>query len=295
MILRKIALVLLLTSVIICASCVDGSDLTSRSSEIPSDSNASITISALRSCFKDCFAYDTFADINNDLCEKGVEAFYEVLPENLGALIPLTDNNSAERKLELARAFSGYTYIPKYGDTTAIIVDSIQMEIPSSACYDEYYSGNYQPQFNLNTTFTYIVKVETPDGDGSNYACVNIIHKKDCGTKCRESWQSDINQAKDFLVGGSAVEGIVKNNGLDIQLVVDTNTVINMAFDINLNYPYSFDHHNSDKHKRELSQELYSGEWLTKISFEKIDLWDINGYEYLKYESEVKIPYKNTQ
>lgn len=295
---KPLIVIFLTFSILLCSSCSkshssDTSSDVDSSSGVNSVSSSSyqqqVDVVPLMPCFRTYFVYETFADINKDITEKGTDAFYYVLPKNLGGMIPLTENNSAERKKELAVAFSGYTYIPKYGDDTAIFVDSITMEIPASACFDEFYTLDYHSQFDMATEFTYIVRIETPDGDGSNYACVKVCHKTDSGKQHREYWFNDKSEVREFLVDGKKVEGIVDD--LEIRLVVDDDTYIIMSFNLDLKNPYEI-RLPTDRQLRELSMELYSGEWLSKISFEKINLWNSDDCENLKHESEVIIPYE---
>ncbi len=260
-------IILLLFCFTACREQVEQPDTTSSSS-----SNSHISVSQLMPCFRDCFQYNSFADIKNCFSENGVDEFFEIdIPEGR---IPVTEKNSADRKKEIAAAFSGYTYAPYYDGKEVAVIKPIVVEIPARECSREYYNMQEDTDgYYRYTSFIYYVSVDTSDGINTNYGLIKTIHGKARKEAYLKSYREskDITEVKQFALREKTVDCIPLNS-LEYVIDYDDDTVIHISFDINLNYPYEFiDSAKSELYTRPMSQEFYSGEWLSKLSFKRID------------------------
>ncbi len=301
---KFIMILCLILMVSIFVSC-DGKINTNNPSTTPSvdkstDSLASVFANATPlDPFCGYFVFSSFEEIGENYRLNRADIFYKTTDETNGYKT-VTESISAARKSELSDVFPGYTYIPCYEGKPLKIVqsESIAVRIPSfaSLCVNDATSCASNGVRSY-TEFRYMVAFEWQDG-GRSYAYVYTVH----GEKALRDWyiapmyDVGLDHRHTKYMDGKNREWAVtqhKTNSSSIQLPsylfkYDEKTLVAMSFSLDALEIYEQDFDSSKYPDHIVPDVLYSSDWLSKLSFKRIDFDKGFELEYLQNDNQPK-------
>ncbi len=191
--------------------------------------------------------FDDFEHLTQAYSEQGASA----LINPVAGLTP-DDVQIEKRKNEISAAFPGFTYIPCYNGSLPLFEKGVTVTVDSAN----------------SAFFKYAVAFDTLNDDCENYAFVCVLHGKDAKESVLNNWVSEPDKPwKEQLQSIEANEGTLRcviQNNVTYFFDYDESTLIIITFRIAEVGGY-------ESYIGDISGEIENGDWLSKLSFKRID------------------------